>query len=98
MSDKVKRSRRPHAKAHRIHYLHVPMLSHCAHNPQAHSIRREEDAEHDGRERRNERPAQKNNFKSSADKEGGVQKHDPTEPWLVNPSSSTCHHLLLMAA
>jgi hypothetical protein len=74
------------------------MLSHCAHNPQAHSIGREEDAEHDRRERRNERPAQKNNFESGADKEGGVQKHDPTEPWLANLSSSACHQLLLMAA
>src|SRR6202022_1830044 len=74
------------------------MLSHRSHNPQTDRIRRKEKQEHHGRKNRNERPAQENDFKGGAGKNGGVKQHDPTEPRLVHFRRAIRDHLLLIAA
>jgi len=98
MADKAKWSIRNHTQIHGIHYLDVPMLAHRSHNPQTDRIRREEQQQHDSSENGNERPAQKNNFQGGSDKDRGVNKYHPTEPWLFDFRCAIRRHLVLMPA
>jgi hypothetical protein len=72
------------------------MLAHRSYNPQTDRICRKEQQQHDASKNGNEGPAQKNNFEGGSDEDGGVNKHHPTELWLLHFGGAIRGHLVLM--